>query len=467
MTRFLRYSILFLAIFFSTDMAIAQVSEQIRGLHKVKRKETIFGIARQYDIQIEELIQANPEMKQPDYELKKGDVIRIPFPKKAAPAVETPSSTAQTPTTASSVSSSVSSSADDVRQRAIRVGIMLPLHNINGDGRRMVEYYRGILMACDSLKKIGISVDLHAWNTPEDGNISTVLTDKAAADCDIIFGPLYSKQMDALSNFVTAHDIRLVIPFSINAPQLLTNRNIFQIWQSPTNINDATITHFLEKFGNYHPVFIDCNDSTSKKGNFTFGLRRQLENRQMEYHVTNLKSSESVFSKAFSQTKPNIVILNTGRSPELGVAFAKINSLKSSQPNINITMFGYTEWLMYTRTHLENFYKYNTYIPSVFYYNPLSSQTTRLEQTYRWNFHSDMQNALPRFALTGFDHAYFFLRGLHKYGKSFNGSAGMFGYTPVQTPLVFERMGNGGLQNHSLLFVHYLPEHRVESIKFQ
>ena len=462
MTRIVRYLILFLAIFFSTDMALAQVSEQIRGLHKVKRKETIFGIARQYDIQIEELIQANPEMRKPEYELKKGDVIRIPYPKGTAPAIVTPTPTVQAPVT----TSAVSSKADDVRERAIRVGVMLPLHNINGDGRRMVEYYRGILMACDSLKQLGISVDLHAWNTPEDGNISTVLADQAAAECDIIFGPLYSKQMDALSNFVTAHDIGLVIPFSISAPQLLTNRNIFQIWQSPTNINDATITHFLERFSNYHPVFIDCNDSTSKKGNFTFGLRRQLENRQIEYSVTNLKSSENAFSKAFSQTKPNIVILNTARSPELGVAFAKINSLKFSLPNINITMFGYTEWLMYTRTHLDNFYKYNTYIPSVFYYNPLSSQTTRLEQKYRWNFHTDMQNALPRFALTGFDHAYFFLRGLHKYGKSFNGAAGMFGYAPVQTPWGCERMGNGGLQNHSLLFVHYMPEHRVESIKF-
>lgn len=462
MTRILRYSILCLAILFSADMAIAQVSEQIRGLHKVKRKETIFGIARQYDIQIEELIQANPEMRQPDYELKKGDVIRIPYAKGTVPSVQTPTSTVQAPVT----SSAVSSSADDVRERAIRVGVMLPLHNINGDGRRMVEYYRGILMACDSVKKLGISVDLHAWNTPEDGNISTVLSDQAAANCDIIFGPLYSKQMEALSNFVSAHDIRLVIPFSISAPQLLTNRNIFQIWQSPTNINDATITHFLERFSGYHPVFIDCNDSTSKKGDFTFGLRRQLENRQIAYSVTNLKSSENAFSKAFSQAKPNIVILNTARSPELGVAFAKINSLKFSLPNINITMFGYTEWLMYTRTHLENFYKYNTYIPSVFHYNPLSSQTARLEQKYRWNFHADMQNSLPRFALTGFDHAYFFLRGLHKYGKTFNGAAGMFGYTPVQTPLVFERMGNGGLQNHSLLFVHYTPEHRVESIKF-
>ena len=69
MTRIVRYLILFLAIFFSTDMALAQVSEQIRGLHKVKRKETIFGIARQYDIQIEDLIQANPEMRKLEYEL--------------------------------------------------------------------------------------------------------------------------------------------------------------------------------------------------------------------------------------------------------------------------------------------------------------------------------------------------------------------------------------------------------------
>ena len=66
-------------------------------------------------------------------------------------------------------------SSDDIRQRAIRVGVMLPLHNINGDGKRMVEYYRGILMACDSLKQTGISVDIHAWNTAEDADILKIL----------------------------------------------------------------------------------------------------------------------------------------------------------------------------------------------------------------------------------------------------------------------------------------------------
>ena len=116
MTRIIRYTILCLAILFSTDMAIAQVSEQIRGLHKVKRKETIFGIARQYDIQIEELIEANPEMREPDYELRKGDVIRIPYAKGTAPADATPAPAVQAP----SASASVSSPVDDVRERAIR-----------------------------------------------------------------------------------------------------------------------------------------------------------------------------------------------------------------------------------------------------------------------------------------------------------------------------------------------------------
>ena len=31
----------------------------------------------------------------------------------------------------------------DVRKREVRVGIMLPLHNVDGDGNRMVEFYRG------------------------------------------------------------------------------------------------------------------------------------------------------------------------------------------------------------------------------------------------------------------------------------------------------------------------------------
>ena len=462
MTRLLRYFLLSTLLAFTVSSVTAQQTSAIRGQHKVKKKETVFGISREYGLTIEELIKANPEMNMPGYELKKGMILNIPFSKDSLEARAKREAAAKQVT----VVKTAPVVADDVKNREIRLGIMLPLHNINGDGRRMTEYYRGVLMACDSLKKQGLSIDVHAWNTAEDGNIYKVLEDPAAAKCDLIIGPLYSKQMDALSAFVAKHDIRLVIPFSINAPQLTTNRNIFQVYQSPTEQNEVIIARFIERFKSYHTVVIDCNDSTSKKGTFTFGLRRQMEQRGMDVVVTNLKSTEANFSRAFSRTKPNVVILNTGRSQELGVAFSKINGLKANSPELDVTMFGYTDWLLYTRTHLENFYKYNTYIPSVFYYNPLSSGTQRFERKYRQNFRSDMQNALPRFAITGFDHAFFFLKGLHKYGKSFNGADGMFGYPPVQTPLKFERYGNGGLRNRTMMFIHYQPEHTVETIKF-
>ena len=450
MTRVLRYFLFLAALCLTVGVASAQESEQIRGLHKVKKKETIFGISRMYDLTIEQLMKANPEMSEPGYELKKGDVLKIPFAtlQVAAPVAKEPDMDA----------------TDDVRKRAIRLGVMLPLHNVNGDGKRMVEYYRGVLMACDSLKQRGVSVDIHAWNAAEDGNINEILNDEAAAKCDLIIGPLYSKQMAALSAFVEKHKIKLLIPFSINAPQLADNKYIYQVYQSHITQNSATIEHFVKGFKNYHTVIIDCNDSTSNKGEFTTALRRQLEQQKMTCNITNLKSGESDFSKAFSRTKPNVVILNTGRSPELGVAFSKLNGLKVTDPDLTITMFGYTEWLMYTRTHLENFYKFNTYIPSVFYYNPLSASTKRLQQKFRWNFHTDMQNNLPRFALTGFDHAYFFLMGLHREGRKFLGAESNPDY--VQTPLQFERYGNGGLRNHTQLFVHYTRDSRVETIKF-
>ncbi len=450
MTRVLRYFLFLAALCLTVGVASAQESEQIRGLHKVKKKETIFGISRMYDLTIEQLMKANPEMSEPGYELKKGDVLKIPFAtlQVAAPVAKEPDM----------------DTTDDVRKRAIRLGVMLPLHNVNGDGKRMVEYYRGVLMACDSLKQRGVSVDIHAWNAAEDGNINEILNDEAAAKCDLIIGPLYSKQMAALSAFVERHKIKLLIPFSINAPQLADNKYIYQVYQSHITQNSATIEHFVKGFKNYHTVIIDCNDSTSNKGEFTTALRRQLEQQKMTCNITNLKSGESDFSKAFSRTKPNVVILNTGRSPELGVAFSKLNGLKVTDPDLTITMFGYTEWLMYTRTHLENFYKFNTYIPSVFYYNPLSASTKRLQQKFRWNFHTDMQNNLPRFALTGFDHAYFFLMGLHREGRKFLGAESNPDY--VQTPLQFERYGNGGLRNHTQLFVHYTRDSRVETIKF-
>ena len=433
--------------------AVSAQTMKYQDLYKVKKKDTIYGIAKKYNITIDQLISANPDMQKPDYTLQKGDQLVIPAP---LPAPTQPVQPAQQP--AAQVAKKSSS--------AVRIGVMLPLHNVDGDGQRMVEYYRGILMACDSLKAQGISTDVRAWNVPIDGNVQQTLADNHAKDCDVIFGPLYTKQVKPVGDFCRRNNIKLVIPFSINGNDVASNDHIMQVYQSAQLQNELAVNAFVERFKGCHAVIIDCNDTTSRKGVFTAALRKRMEAAGIGYSITNLKSSEAMFAKAFDASKQNVVVLNTGRSPELNVALAKLNGLKVTAPAMRISLFGYTEWLMYTKVYLDYYHRYDAYIPTSFYYNPLAPRTANLERSYRRWFKSDMRQALPRFAITGYDHAQFIIRGLHKYGSKFNGTSQQNTYTPLQTPLKFKFVQGGGMQNSAFMLVHYKTNRTMESISY-
>ena len=122
MKRLLRYFLALLVLFCTCDCIIAQTKSNIREMHKVKKKETLFGIARDNGLTVQELINANPEMNTPGYELKKGDFIVIPYPKsKVEPAAKV-----------------VPGKLVD-KKTSIRLGVLLPLHHENGDGKRIMK----------------------------------------------------------------------------------------------------------------------------------------------------------------------------------------------------------------------------------------------------------------------------------------------------------------------------------------
>lgn len=442
-----KYIILLLLALFTFSMSA--FAQQILTVHKVKKRETIFGIARDYNITIEELINANPEMQQPGYELKKGATINIPVPKQTAPQP-----------VAAAPMVSVKNSID--------VGVMLPLHNVDGDGKRMIEYYRGLLMAVEKLKADGISINVRAWNVSQTDDINTTLLQQGADKVDVIFGPLYSKQVKSLGDFCKKNSIRMVIPFSINGDEVNRNEFIYQVYQSPETFNQKSVNAFIERFGNCHPIIIDCNDSTSNKGTFTYALRRKLEEKGIQYSISNLRSSLEMFQKAFSTTKRNVIILNTGRSPELTQTMHKIDALLAASPGYMVSMFGYTEWQMYEKYNQNQtyFHKYDVYIPSAYYFNEHSGYVQSFQQAYKTKFGVDMMNALPHFALTGYDQGVFFIGGIYKFKGGFFGARNQVYNTPLQTPYYFVKTPNGGFRNDTFLLVHYQKNGGIETINY-
>lgn len=447
MRQKMRYFIMILGLMLS--LGIFAQTTKWRDIYTVKKKDTVFGIANKYGLTLPELMDANPEMKKEGYMLQKGATLFIPFEKTTANI------------TATTQRTTVAKKANTVN-----VGVMLPLHDIDGDGKRMVEYYRGILMACEQLKQQGISTNIHAWNVPIDADIRTTLVQEGADACDLIFGPLYTKQVAPLADFCKSYGIKMVIPFSINGDNVERTKEIFQVYQAPESLNDATIKAFLNRFKNVHPIFVDCNDTTSRKGNFTFGLRKELEKRKIAYNITNVNSSLDYFAKAFVPSKQNVVVLNTGRSPQLTQVLNKLDEFSAKYPGAVVSLFGYTEWLMYAKYNLDRFYKYDTYIPSTFYYNANSAKVIDLERRYNTWFHQPMQVAMPRFAITGYDHAMFFIQGVNKYGKDFTGDKSQVNYQPVQTPLHFEKTKKGGYRNQVLQLIHYTFNRQIEAVTY-
>ncbi len=444
----LKFFLLLLFTFVLSSLAFAQTNVW-RDIYKVKKKDTIYGIATSYGITVDELMNANPEMREKGYNLKKGTMVFIPFP---ASKVEKPAA----PTGKTQAHSH------------LRVGVMLPLHNTDGDGRRMVEYYRGLLMACDTLRSAGVSTDVYAWNVSANADIRTFLNDPKVRNLDIIFGPFYTKQVHTLADFCHTNDIKLVIPFSIEATDVKTNDHVYQVYQSSAMTNQRAISAFLDRFKDVHPIFIDCNDSTSTKGPFTSALRKALEARGVAYQITSLRTADENFRKAFATNKTNVVVLNTASSQGLNEVFRRLNEMREQNGGVDISMFGYTEWLMYESTYRELFHTYDVYIPATFYYYKGLSATASFEQKYRRWFDEGLQERyIPRMGLTGYDHAQFFLTGLYNKGSAFTGQRSESSYKPLQTPLRFAHLeGYTGWQNTAFQLVHYRKVGLIETISY-
>ena len=77
MNRLFKY--LLLLVFIGSSAALFAQKSKLRDMYQVKKKDTIYGIAKMYGLTVDELVRANPEMTQPDYVLKKGLIYNDSF----------------------------------------------------------------------------------------------------------------------------------------------------------------------------------------------------------------------------------------------------------------------------------------------------------------------------------------------------------------------------------------------------
>ena len=434
---------------------LGPVESRCRDMHKVKRKETVFSISREYGISEAELIAANPELKG-ENKIKKGTFLCIPYPK------------AQTEQNIQSQAIPTDSELfrenrkKTERFSTIKAAVILPfLDGVSkSESSRMVEYYEGLLMAVDSLKRTGTSIDLYTYNSgPESASLNSILGKSEMKDMDIIFGPLYQQHIKPLAEFAKKQDTRLVIPFTSKDNTVFQNPTVYQINTPQSYLYSEVYDHFVRQFPNANVIFIEASQGTKDKAEFIKGLKDELRNRSIP--MKSLKEDVTVESlKTVLRTdRENIFIPTSGSNLTLIKILPQLTLLVREQPESRIHLFGYPEWQTYTKDHLEAFFELDTYFYSSFYTNNLLPAAINFTKNYRKWYGKEMDERYPKFGMLGFDTGYFFLKGLARYGSSFEKNMQGLDLIPIQTGFKFQRVNNW-------FFVHFTKNFELVKLDF-
>lgn len=443
-----------------------------RDMHRVERKETVYSICKQYGITEEELLAANPEIK--NKKLKKGKFLCIPYPKETANTTTPTQPQTNVDATLTDAQLFDRNKKKNEKISTIKAAVVLPF-NTDGTGTRdeqvrMVEYYEGFLMAMDSLKKQGISIDLYTYDSGKTASsVNKILNKAEMKNMDIIFGPAHPEQVKPMAEFAQKHNSRLVIPFSSKGDDVFGNPAVYQINTPQSYLYSEVYEHYLRKFPNAHVIFLDAATGHTDKDDFVKGLKEELKNRQITFKELRGENINPEGMKlAVDSLRENVIIPTSGKNVVLTKILPQLIVTSREHPNYDMKLFGYPEWQTYTDDHLASFFELNTYFYSSFYTNNLFPAAIQFTNAYRKWFSKDMANTFPKYGMLGFDTAYFFLKGLNDYGSNFEDQVKQMQVTPIQTGFKFDRVNNwGGFINRKVFFVNFTKNYELIKLDFE
>lgn len=437
------------------------VQSRCKEMHKVKRKETVFSVSREYGISEQELMAANPELKEG---MKKGQFLCIPYPSTTPlQPVQREDATIIPPSNSELFRKSKESPKE---MSTIKAALVLPFQ----EDKRMTEYYEGFLMAVDSLKRMGVSLDLYVYDSgKETSTLNNILAKSEMKKMDIIFGPMHQNQIKPLSDFAEKNNIRLVIPFSPKGEEVFNNPAVYQINTPQSYLYSEVYEHFTRQFPNAHVIFIEAASADKEKEDFINGMKQDLKSKGISMQTVSENASKETLKAALRSGKENIFIPTSGKNVLLIKVLPQLTLLVRDTPEQNIHLFGYPEWQTYTRDHLDSFFELDVYFYSSFYTNTLFPAAVQFTNAYHKWYSKDLNSKFPNYAMLGYDTGFFFLKGLSRFGSELESNLSkMNNITPIQTGFKFDRVNNwGGFINKKVFFIRFTKNFELVKLDFE
>ena len=466
-----------------------EVIEGDFDFHKVEKQETLYGIARTYQINEKTLLKINPSLKKRD--LQEGELIRIPKGAAKAvvkeepvveekPAEPTISAEEQKRIDAYEADNRIMHTVQDAqfdKSKTYKVALFLPLYlslndttgwgthsgKVYAKSKNYIEFYAGSMLAINELRKQGLSFDVEVVDTKGDSlYISNYMRNHDMSGYDMFIGPAFSGELQVVGDYAWEHQINIVSPLSVKSTFIDHNPYAFQV--CPTlDIQMKYMAEFLNQVDTKN--FIVIHNGDAQEQDFISEFKRQLYSSihsdnfdQVRYNEYYYYTCGDILNSAFIKGKDNIVIIPSTDRAFVTDVMGKLNGYSYEY---KVTLFGQPRWERFESIDIDYFHNTNTHYLSNSFIDYSKPEIIDFVRNYR-----NLLNVEPdRMAFQGYDITMFFCTALNKFGHDFRRFI-MYHTAPLlQTEFNFVPYSDqGGYQNTSVYILDYAKDYTIKKI---
>ena len=411
-----------------------------------QKKETIYGIAKRFNITEDELVAANPVLK--GKPLKKNMELCIPYNQSEKLAMQ------------QDIAEKQAKLAQQMKPKPVKVAVILPFDlshkKKDKEACTMIDFYEGFLMGVKELKMKGISTEVYTY---DETNIYEILAEKELQSMDLIVGPKDTENISTVARFCSSNKISLIVPFSSQEDIVNNKQNIYQVNAKIQMYYSAIFQELYNQSHNAEYVFVSIGDNNQQ--DFT----NKFSNFLAEHNATVKQVSIDSLKNTGVVNSSNTIIIPTSNSKS---AFESlINQLEKIPSTGHIRIVGYPNWQTFANYYPARFSKYQCMFFTSFYNNPNSSESIAFNNQFKSCFKRDQFNTYPRFGMLGYDVAKYFIGNQWTYRDQFSTCQSKINTKSLQNPMHFIKKNDwSGFVNSALMSVMYNADGSVSVKQF-
>ena len=465
--------------------------------HDVQPKETLYSLSKQYNVSIEAIKSANPEILTEG--LKFGQTIKIPK-KSINTQVADQTGTSDNPEGEKNdgvdknsnglETNPFSNIANDVKNidevinkplkinlldsirldRDYHLAILLPfklkkIHLESEDeekacqnltSNKILNYYSGIKLAIDSLKQLGLNVHYDVFDTQASPYVTgKILEITDLSDYDFVIGPIKKDNIDKVAHFLEYDNTPIVVH---NYKGENKYRNLIVTTSKIADMQNHMIQYIKENAGGKTVNII----YDPRKKELADTLEVQLGVPVIKIAGKKTKKGYSIYANdiknAINGNNQNFVIL---LSDDDSFIFTVLSTLNSINKNHNITLFTLDDKKLYEDAAND---RMNIFLSNLNYHFPAKMQ--RLINPDLARAYKERYNTLPDFvAVNGFDTTFDLLVRAANADNLFEGLQKIGRTEQTSKVYLYRHAPDSGFENQGSIILKISPDLQLQIVE--